>query len=193
MRYLIISSDENFAKSMVNPKKMYCSLPWYDMYFAFWWFCFIWVLLSKSKSKYCLLDPLLTVLLKRCLVLLGRYITTIVNCSLHQSFLPSCLKQVIITPSFMKLSFDYNELSNYRPIQICLNHLDEKERHKIFLSWQDDFISLLSWIATLNMTLSYKAIIHTSMKASLMTLMTVIKTTMATSRTIWIMQNIAST
>ena len=70
----------------------------------------------KCPNKQCELDPLPVWLLKKCLDLLAPYVTLLVNKSLSEGVMPSCMKQAIVTPILKKRNADHTDLSNYRPV-----------------------------------------------------------------------------
>ena len=73
-------------------------------------------LILSSKNKQCSLDPIPTVLLKKCIHSLAPIITNIANLSLTNGSFPSVFKHAIISPLLKKPSLDKETLSNYRPI-----------------------------------------------------------------------------
>ena len=73
-------------------------------------------LIESSPTKSCSLDPLPTQLLKKCLVVLLRPITNIINLSLSTGAFPSSLEHGTITPLLKKTTLDRNVLSNFHPV-----------------------------------------------------------------------------
>jgi hypothetical protein len=73
-------------------------------------------LIESSPTKPCSLDPLPIQLLKKCLVVLVRPITDIINLFLSTGAFPSSLKHGIITPLLKQPTLDRNVLSNFRPV-----------------------------------------------------------------------------
>ena len=67
-------------------------------------------------QKSCCLDPLPATLLKEHLDLLLPSICSIVNLSLVSGFLPSSLKNAVVTPLLKKPNLDHEVLGNFRPI-----------------------------------------------------------------------------
>ena len=70
--------------------------------------------IAKSPSKSCALDPIPTSLLKECPDEVSLVITNIVNESLSKGYMPSCLKEALITPIPKKPNIA--EFKNFRPI-----------------------------------------------------------------------------
>jgi hypothetical protein len=73
-------------------------------------------IIESSPTKSCSLDPLPTQLLQKCLVVLVRPITDIINLSFSTGAFPSSLKHGIITPLLKKTTLDRNVLGNFRPV-----------------------------------------------------------------------------
>ena len=48
--------------------------------------------------------------------ILAPYVTLLVNKSLSEGVMPSCMKQAIVTPILKKRNADHTDLSNYRPV-----------------------------------------------------------------------------
>nr|XP_058940209.1 uncharacterized protein LOC131768500 [Pocillopora verrucosa] len=67
-------------------------------------------------QKSCCLDPLPATLLQEHLDLLLSSICSIVNLSLVSGFLPSSLKNAVVTPLLKKPNLDHEVLGNFRPI-----------------------------------------------------------------------------
>ena len=73
-------------------------------------------LIRRLPPKSCPLDPIPTVLLKECSSTFAPIISKIVNLSIDQCNVPSCLKTAYITPLLKKPSLDPDVLQNYRPV-----------------------------------------------------------------------------
>lgn len=73
-------------------------------------------IINRSSSATCCLDPIPTILLKRCLPQLLPIITRIVNTSLKSEIFPEALKEARIVPLLKNSSLNQNELKNYRPV-----------------------------------------------------------------------------
>jgi hypothetical protein len=73
-------------------------------------------IITSSNSKCCLLDPIPTALLKKCMDSLLPVLTKIVNISLAMSSVPTTFKQAIVTPLLKKPSADKENMKNYRPV-----------------------------------------------------------------------------
>jgi len=73
-------------------------------------------LISHLPDKQCELDPIPTSVLKKCLPVLAKSITDIVNLSLSTGSFPHSFKQSVVTPLLKKPSLDKENSSNYRPI-----------------------------------------------------------------------------
>ena len=69
----------------------------------------------KSPTKFCLLDPWPTFLVKECIDILLPSITRLVNCSLS-GVVPDEFKKAIVTPLIKKSSLPPNDLKNYRHV-----------------------------------------------------------------------------
>ena len=67
-----------------------------------------------SKSRF--LDPLPSSIIKQCTDLLLPTITTIVNLSLREGCMPTCLKSAVLSPLLEKTEADFLQLKNLRPI-----------------------------------------------------------------------------
>ena len=65
-------------------------------------------------SKSCSLDTIN--LLKQCVDILSPIITDIVSMSITSGFIPSSMKEAIVTPLLKKTSLDPDQLKNYRPV-----------------------------------------------------------------------------
>ena len=72
-------------------------------------------LISKSKSKTSILDPLPTKLLKECLEVLIDPITDIINSSLTEGLFPGNWKSAAVVPLLKKTGLE-NKYCNYRPV-----------------------------------------------------------------------------
>ena len=67
-------------------------------------------------SKSCVLDPLLTSVIKQCTHLLPLTITNIVTLSLREGYMPTCLKSAVLSPLFKKPDADFLQFKDFRPI-----------------------------------------------------------------------------
>ena len=67
-------------------------------------------------SKSCVLDPLPSSIIKQCTDLLLPTITNIVNLSLHEGCMPTCLKSAVLSPLLKKPDADFLQFKNFRPI-----------------------------------------------------------------------------
>lgn len=67
-------------------------------------------------SKSCVLDPLPSSIIKQCTDLLLPTITNIVNLSLHDGCMPTCLKSAVLSPLLKKPDADLLQFKNFRPI-----------------------------------------------------------------------------
>lgn len=83
-------------------------------------------LVRKSKPSTCLLDPLLTTLVKACIHSLTPLITAIIHSSLITGIVPSPLKSAAITPILKKPGADPSNFNNFRPISNLLSKILEK-------------------------------------------------------------------
>ena len=72
-------------------------------------------IIQKSPKKCCLLDPLPTWLLIKCLIALNPILTNIVNASLSLSNVPRSLKVAIIRPLLKQINLSHI-FKNYRPV-----------------------------------------------------------------------------
>ena len=72
--------------------------------------------IQKSKSRYCILDPVPTKVLKNSIDTLAPVLTSIVNLSLKSGVFPTSLKKGVILPSIKKQSSNREEFPSYRPI-----------------------------------------------------------------------------
>ena len=73
-------------------------------------------ILRNIPPKSCQLDPIPTVLLKDCSSTFAPIISQIVNLSIDQAEVPTCLKIAHVTPLLKKSSLDPEVLQNYRPV-----------------------------------------------------------------------------
>ena len=73
-------------------------------------------IIQKSPLKSCELDPLPTFLLKECIETLLPIITTIVNKSITESYVPATFRKAVVRPLLKKPRLDQNVLKNYRPV-----------------------------------------------------------------------------
>ena len=67
-------------------------------------------------SKSCVLDPLQSSIIKQCTDLLLPTITNIVNLSLREGCMPTCLKSAVLSPLLKKPDADFLQFKNFRPI-----------------------------------------------------------------------------
>ena len=73
-------------------------------------------IIKTSPTKSCLLDPLLTFLIKECIDILLPSLTKLVNCSLMEGCIPDAFKSAVVTPLIKKPNLPSNDLKNYRPV-----------------------------------------------------------------------------
>ena len=69
-----------------------------------------------SPNKSCALDPIPTDLLKTCIGVLLKPITTLVNQSLAEGSFPPVFKNAHVTPLLKKTSLSKDDMKNYRPV-----------------------------------------------------------------------------
>ena len=74
------------------------------------------MIVMKSASKSCDLDPIPTNILKALLDILIKPITTIINLSLESGTFPLSFKEAHVTPLLKKSNLPVNNLKNYRPV-----------------------------------------------------------------------------
>ena len=67
-------------------------------------------------SKSCVLDPLPSSIIKHCAHPLLPTITNIVNLSLREGCMPTCLKSAVLSPLLKKPDADFLQFKNFRPI-----------------------------------------------------------------------------
>ena len=67
-------------------------------------------------SKSCVLDPLPSSIIKQCTDLLLPTITNIVNLSLREGCMPTCLKSAVLSPLLKTPDADFLQFKNFRPI-----------------------------------------------------------------------------
>ena len=73
--------------------------------------------IMSSRTKSCMLDPIPTVLVKKCIDVLIYPITAIINSSLMTGVFPTQFKHGLVTPIIKKIEdLDPDILKNYRPI-----------------------------------------------------------------------------
>ena len=79
-------------------------------------------------SKSCVLDPLPSSIIKQCTDLLLPTITNIVNLSLREGCMPTCLKSAVLSPLLKKPDADFLQFKNFRPISNlkALSKVNEK-------------------------------------------------------------------
>lgn len=73
-------------------------------------------IIKKSPTKSCSLDPLPTVILKKCLDVILNPIVSLINTSLSTGEFPSAFKISCVKPIIKKPKLDQELLENYRPI-----------------------------------------------------------------------------
>ena len=81
-------------------------------------------LISSSPNRSCDLDPCLTSIIKECVDLLAKPITTIINTSISQGIFPQHFKQARIAPLLKKASLSWQELKNYSPVSSPVSNLN---------------------------------------------------------------------
>ena len=64
-------------------------------------------------SKSCVLDPLLSSIIKQCTDLLLSIITNIVSISLREGCMPTCLKSAVLSPLLKKPDADVLQFKNF--------------------------------------------------------------------------------
>uniref|UniRef100_A0A3Q3MWN2 Reverse transcriptase domain-containing protein n=1 Tax=Mastacembelus armatus TaxID=205130 RepID=A0A3Q3MWN2_9TELE len=99
---------------------------------------------ASSKSSTCLLDPILTRLLKGTLPLMNSSLLDLVNLSLVTGYVPQASKTAVIKPLLKKPSLDPGVLANYRPISNLpfISKILEKDhlhRNELFEDFQSGF------------------------------------------------------
>ena len=67
-------------------------------------------------SKSCVLDPLPSSIIKQCTDLLLATMTNIVNLSLREGCISTCLKSAVLSPLLKKPDADFLQFKNFRPI-----------------------------------------------------------------------------
>ena len=79
-------------------------------------------------SKSCVLDPLPSSIIKQCTDLLLPTVTNIVNLSLREGWMPTCLKSAVLSPLLKKPDADFLQFKNFRPISNlkALSKVNEK-------------------------------------------------------------------
>ena len=73
-------------------------------------------IIRTSPTKSCLLDPLPTFLIKKCIDILLPSLTKLVNCSLMEGCIPDAFKSAVVTPLIKKPNLPSNDLKNYCPV-----------------------------------------------------------------------------
>ena len=73
-------------------------------------------IIKESSKATCMLDPMLTALVKEIVTHLALYITNIVNMTLSTGSFPSKLKSSIVLPLLKKQNLDSESFKNYRPV-----------------------------------------------------------------------------
>ena len=71
-------------------------------------------IIKKAPSKSCELDPIPTWLLKECCTELVPIITSVINMSLNEGKVPTCMKTALIRPLLKKNGLEKDILKNYR-------------------------------------------------------------------------------
>ena len=79
-------------------------------------------------SKSFVLDPLPSSIIKQCTDLLLPTVTNIVNLSLREGCMPTCLKSAVLSPLLKKPDADFLQFKNFRPISNlkALSKVNEK-------------------------------------------------------------------
>ena len=77
-------------------------------------------IIKNSSNASCQLDPIPTVLLKKCLPTLLPYLTHIVNLSLQSGELSQTLKTALVRPLLKKPTLNSNEFKNFPPVKYSL-------------------------------------------------------------------------
>ena len=79
-------------------------------------------------SKSCVLDPLPSSIIKQCTDLLLATMTNIVNLSLREGCISTCLKSAVLSPLLKKPDADFLQFKNFRPISNlkALSKVNEK-------------------------------------------------------------------
>lgn len=67
-------------------------------------------------SKSCVLDPLPSSIVKQCIDLLLPTVANIINLSLRDGCMPTCLKSVVLSPLLKKPDADFSQFKNFRLI-----------------------------------------------------------------------------
>jgi len=70
----------------------------------------------QSLTKSCAIDPIPTFLLKELVDPLLTNVTTMINASLREGYLPAEQKRAVVTPLLKKPGLDADEMRNYRPV-----------------------------------------------------------------------------
>ena len=73
-------------------------------------------IIKSSPTKFCLLYPWLTFLIKECIDILLPSLTKLVNCSLKEGSVPDTLKTAMVTPLIKKENLPSDDLKNYCPV-----------------------------------------------------------------------------
>ena len=73
-------------------------------------------MIMRTKSTQCSLDPIPTFLIKACLDALLPAITRIINLSMSEGVMPTCLKKALVIPLLKKVNLILEILKNFRPI-----------------------------------------------------------------------------
>ena len=76
----------------------------------------VMLLVKKSSSKSCSLDPVPTWLLKEAADELVPILTTIINASIREANVPSSMKKAAVRPLLKKTNLNRDNLRNYRPV-----------------------------------------------------------------------------
>lgn len=113
-------------------------------------------LLSNSKMKSCLIDPVPTLVLKECSESLLPIYIKIINLSFQSAVMPESLKIAMLDPLLKKVNVDSDFFQNFRPVSnlkflsklvekvvfVQLNeYLVEIELHEVFQSAYKSFHS----------------------------------------------------
>ena len=98
--------------------------------------------IMKPPNKSCCLDPIPTELLKKCIDILIKPITAIVNKSLSTGSFQDCWKCALVIPLLKKVGLDLIS-KNYRPVRVRIIEAAEQLVHSFVLSTIDYCNSLM--------------------------------------------------
>ena len=102
-------------------------------------------------SKSCVLDPLPSSIIKQCTDVLLPTITNIVNLSLREGWMPTCLKSAVLSPLLKKPDTDFLQFKNFRPI-LKLKALSKIIEKSVALQLNNNFT--ICWTITYMRTFS---------------------------------------